>query len=56
MERTVTYVRSLEGAAELSGKDRVLQIVTFAAAFVLLAWCILRLTGSSYHPFIYFRF
>ena len=56
MERTVTYVRSLEGAAELSKKERVLQIATFAAAFVLLAWCILRLTGSSYHPFIYFRF
>lgn len=28
----------------------------YLAAFVLLLWCMLRLSGGSYNPFIYFRF
>lgn len=56
MEPVTTHVRSLEDAAELSKKDSVLQIASFVLAVLLLAWCMLRLAGSSYHPFIYFRF
>lgn len=28
----------------------------YLVSFFLLAWCMLRLSGSSYNPFIYFRF
>lgn len=34
----------------------VVQIVTYVIAFALLGWCMLRLSGNSYNPFIYFRF
>lgn len=30
--------------------------ILYPAAFALLLWCILRLSGGSYNPFIYFRF
>ena len=36
--------------------DSFVQTVLYLAAFVLLLWCILRLSGGSYNPFIYFRF
>lgn len=48
----------------LSGRDEaafalredVIQTVSYLGAFALLLWCILRLSGGSYNPFIYFRF
>lgn len=40
----------------LSTKWKVIQIVLYALAFVMLAWCIIRLSGTAYNPFIYFRF
>lgn len=50
----------LRAAAEkegtLSPKENFVQIILYMAAFVLLLWCILRLSGGSYNPFIYFRF
>ena len=33
-----------------------LRAVGFVLSFVLLAWCIVRLSGATYNPFIYFRF
>lgn len=41
---------------ELAPKENFVQIVLYMAAFVLLLWCIIRLSGGSYNPFIYFRF
>ena len=35
---------------------RALGTLTYAASFLLLAFCIIRLSGSSYNPFLYFRF
>lgn len=32
------------------------QAILYIAAFVLLLWCMVRLSGGSYNPFIYFRF
>ena len=55
-DRLTKRVSLLEGKAELTGKERSLQTVTFVLAFLLLGWCISRLAGSSYNPFIYFRF
>lgn len=42
--------------ALLTGKWKWLQKGLFVMAFLLLAWCMIRLSGSTYNPFIYFRF
>ncbi len=34
----------------------VLQVISYAVFFALLLWCLIRLSGGSYNPFIYFRF
>lgn len=44
------------GEGALSTKQSVVQGVIFAIALVMLIWCILRLSATSYNPFIYFRF
>ena len=49
-------VRSLESKNTLTAGENLVQKVTFFAAFFLLAWCMVRLAGGSYNPFIYFRF
>lgn len=41
---------------ELIQKEKFVRIILYVAAFVLLLWCIIRLSGGSYNPFIYFRF
>ena len=33
-----------------------IELLLYILAFILLVWCILRLSGGSYNPFIYFRF
>ncbi len=40
----------------LDTKWKAIQVALYVVAFVLLFWCILRLSGTSYNPFIYFRF
>ncbi len=40
----------------LTPGENFVQIVLYMAAFVLLLWCMIRLSGGSYNPFIYFRF
>ena len=44
------------GNAEPKGKALALQIVLYALSAALLCWCMLRLSGDAYNPFIYFRF
>ncbi len=41
--------------AEDTNVKRVQKLLYFASV-ILLVWCILRLSGNSYNPFIYFRF
>ena len=41
---------------ELTPAWRRVQTGLYLISFFLLAWCMLRLSGSSYNPFIYFRF
>lgn len=43
-------------SAVLCKRQRIAQIVLFLLSFVLLFWCIIRLSSASYNPFIYFRF
>lgn len=45
-----------DGLATLSKGQLVCQTLLFVAAFALLVWCMIRLSGSAYNPFIYFRF
>ena len=40
----------------LGFRRRVPEAVLNAACLALLALCLLRLTASGYHPFLYFRF
>ena len=40
----------------VSTRAQVLQSVLFVIAAGLLLWCIIRLSGGAYNPFIYFRF
>lgn len=47
---------SIYSQAQLSTKWKVVQVALYIMAFVLLLWCILRLSPSGYNPFIYFRF
>ncbi len=43
-------------SAVLCKRQSIAQIVLFLLSFVLLFWCIIRLSSASYNPFIYFRF
>ena len=56
LEKLTLRVQALETKEKLSVQENRLQIVTFVLAFLLLAWCMIRLAGGSYNPFIYFRF
>ena len=47
-------IRNMDGT--LTKSQRAVQIALYLLSFVLLAFCIMRLSGSSYNPFIYFRF
>ena len=43
-------------STQWSGREKLRQIILYAIAIVLLMWCIIRLSGGAYNPFIYFRF
>ena len=49
-------VSALENQQTLNAVERTVQGMSFVLAFVLFMWCIIRLAGGSYNPFIYFRF
>ncbi len=40
----------------LSGKWTAIQIILYVLSAGLLIWCMFRLSGDAYNPFIYFRF
>ena len=44
------------GIASMQGKWKAVEIGLYCAVLVLFAWCILRLSGNGYNPFIYFKF
>ncbi len=49
-------LRDVSEKEEITQKENIVQILLFTVAFLLLSWCIIRLSGGSYNPFIYFRF
>ncbi len=56
LEMLALRVSQLEYKQALTKKETVIQILSFVFACLLLVWCIVRLSGGSYNPFIYFRF
>ena len=49
-------VRRLEEKEVLTKKETAVQNISFVLCCLLLVWCMIRLAGGSYNPFIYFRF
>jgi alginate O-acetyltransferase complex protein AlgI len=54
-EKTKVSMQDLEKEKRTSGQTWI-QRVLYLGSIVILAWCMIRLSGSSYNPFIYFRF
>ncbi len=46
----------IEKAAVKPAVKSAVQVVVYIITILLLAWCMLRLSSTSYNPFIYFRF
>ena len=55
-DKLAQQVRMLEEKEVLSKKEALVQNASFVLCCLLLVWCIIRLAGGSYNPFIYFRF
>ena len=55
-DKLAEQVRKLEDKEVLTQKETVVQNLSFVLSCLLLVWCIIRLAGGSYNPFIYFRF
>ncbi len=54
---TIKIRNNFDGSIKISQRTAsAVQIVTYVIAFALLGWCMFRLSGDSYNPFIYFRF
>lgn len=54
---TIKIRNNFEGSKKISQRTAsAVQIATYVIAFAILGWCMLRLSGNSYNPFIYFRF
>ncbi len=56
LQKLSNRIREYESCGTLTKKESIIQFATFAFAFIILAWCLIRLAGGSYNPFIYFRF
>ena len=56
LHRFTDRLAAVEADAAAGGKAAAAQAVSYALALLLLVWCVIRLAGSSYNPFIYFRF
>ena len=49
-------IRGIVETSEITGEWNVVQIILYLLSVLLLCWCMIRLSGSTYNPFIYFRF
>lgn len=50
-------VSNLQNATKaLTRRESIIEILTFIASVIIFIWCIIRLAGGTYNPFIYFRF
>ncbi|MCX4304108.1 MAG: MBOAT family protein [Clostridia bacterium] len=49
------WIKKLENSVE-SRKYYLMQVLSYIFSALMLIWCIIRLSGNTYNPFIYFRF
>ncbi len=57
LQKLSTKISDLENSTKvLTGRENIIQTLTFVFAVVIFIWCIIRLAGGTYNPFIYFRF
>ena len=56
LEKCVQKLCVPKDKEDLPHRETVLLNTSFVLDCLLLVWCILRLAGGSYNPFIYFRF
>ena len=56
IRKYVDRVRQNIAGEELTGRWKKVQILLYVLSGILLVWCMIRLSGSTYNPFIYFRF
>ena len=57
LSKLVSRLRTASRRRLVSGsREAAVQRELYAVSFVLLLWCLIRLSGGSYNPFIYFRF
>lgn len=56
LAKATSYIKNLESTVDSTKKEKLLYVASFVLSIVVLGWCILRLAGGSYNPFIYFRF
>ncbi len=52
----VNSIRDNTKAEDVSGKWKAVHVLLYVLSGLLLVWCMIRLSGSTYNPFIYFRF
>ena len=52
---TANLINDIKNGAQLSQVIGT-GVILIVLAVLLLLWCIIRLAGGSYNPFIYFRF
>ena len=55
-EKIIARVQALDTKGTLTKRETIVLYLTFVGAGLLLIWCLFRLAGGSYNPFIYFRF
>ncbi len=55
-ERLVKRLRAAGEEEQQGEAAKAAQTVLYLTALILLCWCVLRLSGGAYNPFIYFRF
>lgn len=57
LQKFSTKISDLQNSTKaLTRREGIIQALTFVAAVVIFTWCIIRLAGGTYNPFIYFRF
>ena len=57
LQKLSVKVSNLQNSTKaLTKTESTLQALTFLCVFIIFVWCIIRLAGGTYNPFIYFRF
>ncbi len=57
LQKLSVSVSNLQNSTKaLTRRENIIQALTFIVAVIIFTWCIIRLAGGTYNPFIYFRF